>query len=48
MLACAQDDLDQSPDILRAVAEANDMTLGVYARVREPGRIKLGDPVRLA
>lgn len=33
--------------ILRALATANDMRLGVYAKVVTPGRVRLGDPAIL-
>jgi uncharacterized protein len=39
----AQQELPRRTDILRAVSEANDLTLGVHARVRMSGRARVGD-----
>jgi hypothetical protein len=48
MVNVAQDELPHSADILRAVTEANNMTLGVHARVRMPGRVRVGDDAFLS
>ncbi len=37
------DDLAKDPGIMRALVEANNGNLGVYASVTRPGRIKVGD-----
>jgi uncharacterized protein YcbX len=47
MMNYAQEELPHSADILRAVTEANNMTLGVHARIRMSGRIHVGDDVFL-
>jgi uncharacterized protein YcbX len=41
----AQGELPHSADILRAVSSAGDLMLGVYARVRMSGRVRVGDDV---
>lgn len=38
----------EEPEPLRAVADGNELALGVHARVLEPGRITVGDAVTLA
>jgi uncharacterized protein len=38
---------DRDPAVLRGVAQLNDVTCGVYASVRTPGRIAVGDPVEI-
>ena len=48
MVNLAQDELPDSSDVLQAIAEANNMDLGVHARVLSPGRIRVGDEVFLA
>jgi MOSC domain-containing protein len=47
MVNKAQDDLPATSQVLRAVAEGNDLLLGIYARVVRSGPIKLGDELRL-
>ncbi len=47
MVNQAQEELPHSTDILNAVTEANNMTLGVHARVRMSGRVRVGDPAFL-
>ena len=48
MVTMAQEDLGDDPRLLRAVADHNDVCLGVYAAVARPGRVAVGDQVRLA
>jgi uncharacterized protein len=48
MTTLAQGDLPQDPGILRTAAQHNHVTVGVYAAVVRGGRIRRGDPVRLA
>jgi uncharacterized protein len=48
MVTMAQEDLADDPRVLRAVADHNDICLGVYAEVARPGRVAVGDEVRLA
>jgi uncharacterized protein YcbX len=43
MVNYAQQELPHSADILRAVTDANDLTLGVHARVRMSGWVRVGD-----
>jgi uncharacterized protein YcbX len=43
MVNHAQQELPHSADILRAVTDANDLTLGVHARVRMSGWVRVGD-----
>jgi len=47
MVGMAQDGLVRDPRILSAIAAHSAMTLGVVAEVRTPGRVRLGDEVRL-
>jgi uncharacterized protein len=48
MVTMAQEDLGDAPGLLRAVADHNGLCLGVYAEVARPGRVAVGDDVRLA
>ena len=48
MTTLAQGDLPQDPGILRTAAQHNHVTVGVYAAVVQGGRIRRGDPVRVA
>jgi uncharacterized protein YcbX len=48
MTTLAQADLPQDPGILRTAAQHNQVTVGVYAAVVQGGRIRRGDPVRVA
>jgi uncharacterized protein YcbX len=48
MTTLAQGDLPQDPGILRTAAQHNHATVGVYAAVVQGGRIRRGDPVRVA
>jgi uncharacterized protein YcbX len=48
MVGLAQQELPDDPRILGVVAEVNERCLGVYAEVTRPGRVRLGDEVRLA
>lgn len=45
MVDVAQDGLPPEPGFLRALGDARDACLGVYAEVRTPGTIRVGDPV---
>jgi uncharacterized protein YcbX len=47
MVALEQDDLGPAPGLLRTLAEATEVHFGVYARVRSPGVVRVGDGVRL-
>lgn len=48
MVNQAQPELPASDDILRTLGRANDLSIGVHARVRMPGRVRVGDEVFLA
>jgi uncharacterized protein len=48
MTTLAQGDLPQDPGVLRTAAQHNHATVGVYAAVVHGGRIRRGDPVRVA
>lgn len=48
MVNQAQEELPESNEILHAISEANDLSLGVHGRVLAPGRIHVGDEVFLA
>jgi uncharacterized protein len=37
----------RTPEVLRAVAQERQGCLGVYGTTVEPGRVAVGDPVRL-
>jgi hypothetical protein len=43
----AQDDLPYDRGVLRTIADHHRGCLGVYASVRSPGLVRVGDPVRL-
>ncbi|MGE7384780.1 MOSC domain-containing protein [Streptomyces sp. NPDC004126] len=43
----AQQELPHSPLVLRAVARGHDMRLDALATVAGPGRVRVGDPVRV-
>jgi uncharacterized protein YcbX len=47
MVNLAQDELPDDPHILRAVARANAVCLGVYADVLTPGAVRIGDCIGL-
>jgi uncharacterized protein YcbX len=47
MVNNAQDGLPQSSQVLRAVAAANGLSLGIYAAVRKAGTVRLGDEIEL-
>ena len=47
MINNARDGLVHSSQVLRAVAEENDLMLGIYAKVIRPGIVRLGDEVLL-
>jgi uncharacterized protein YcbX len=40
-------DLDEDPQVMRALVREAEGNLGVYAKVETPGAVKLGDPVQL-
>ncbi|ROR89716.1 MOSC domain-containing protein [Nocardioides aurantiacus] len=46
MVDAAQDGLTEQPGLLTALGRERDARLGVYAEVRTPGTIRVGDPVR--
>jgi uncharacterized protein YcbX len=48
MVNFAQDDLREEPRALRAVAQAHDACMGVYADVITPGVLRKGAPVRFS
>jgi len=41
------DDLPRDPQVMRALVRESAGSLGVYGAVEEPGRVSVGDPVRL-
>jgi uncharacterized protein YcbX len=43
----AQEELPRDLSVLRTAAQAHGGCLGVYASVRSPGLVRVGDPVRL-
>jgi uncharacterized protein YcbX len=45
--AQAIDGVDADKSVVRAVAEHADRHLGLYATIEQPGRVHVGDPVRL-
>lgn len=47
MANAAQPGLEHRGEILKAVADGNDLTLGIYAEVLAGGTVRLGDPVVL-
>ena len=47
MVNAAQQDLPHSAEVLRSIAERNDLALGVHAEVLAGGPVLLGDPVTL-
>lgn len=47
MTTLAQGDLPKDPGILKTAAKHNEVRVGVYASVVEPGRIRLNDSVRI-
>ena len=47
MTTLAQGDLPKDPGILRTAAQHNEVNVGVYASVRQGGRVRRGDAVRL-
>ena len=46
MTTNAQSELPKDPGVLRAVTELNEVCLGVYASVEQPGLIRIGDALR--
>lgn len=48
MTTLPQGDLPKDPKILRTVVQQSGRHLGVYASVRRPGEVRVGDPVELA
>lgn len=47
MTTLPQGELPQDPGILKAVSEANRRLAGINLKVLRPGRLQVGDPVRL-
>ena len=47
MVVAAQDELAKEAGVLRHIAQVADMKFGVYAQVRVPGLVRVGDPVFL-
>lgn len=47
MVNNAQDDLAQHSQILKSIADGNDLKLGIYATVVKGGTVALGAPLRL-
>jgi uncharacterized protein YcbX len=47
MTTLPQDGLPAAPEMLRAIAQEADAEFGVYAEVLEPGRVAIGDAIRL-
>lgn len=47
MITHAFADLPRDPSLMRTVVKEADQNVGVYARVLTPGRVAVGDPVRL-
>ena len=47
MITHAFADLPRDPELLRTVVKEADQTVGVYARVLTPGRVAVGDALRL-
>lgn len=45
MVTLAQPDLPEDAGVLRGLAGESDLMFGVYAEIRTPGRIGVGDPV---
>jgi uncharacterized protein YcbX len=47
MTTLPQEDLPRDPKILRAIAQSHEGNAGVYALVESPGRVAVGDALRL-
>jgi uncharacterized protein YcbX len=47
MTTNSQDELPQDPAVLAAVTNLNDVCLGVYATVEQPGTIRVGDTLAI-
>jgi uncharacterized protein len=47
MITIDPDTLERDPSLLKAIYEEMDLNFGVYASVRKPGRIQVGDKVYL-
>ncbi len=45
MVAFAQNELPEAPQVFRHIVQENDAMFGVYAEVVRPGTIRLGDAV---
>ena len=47
MTTLAQGDLPRDPGILKTAAKFNEVRIGIYASVIQPGAVKIGDPVSI-
>ena len=47
MVTLAQGELPEDLRVLREIAQRQDAQFGVYAKVLEPGEVRVGDPVRI-
>jgi uncharacterized protein len=47
MTTLAQGDLPKDPGILKTAAQSNEVRVGIYASVVQPGTIRIGDTVRV-
>ncbi|GKV64464.1 MULTISPECIES: MOSC domain-containing protein [unclassified Sporosarcina] len=47
MTTLPQGDLPRDPNVLRTLARQNDGNFGVYAEVIQPGRVQIGDLIRV-
>jgi uncharacterized protein YcbX len=47
MTTLAQGDLPRDPGILKTAAKHNEVRVGIYASVVEPGTVRIGDEVKV-
>ena len=47
MTTLAQGDLPKDPGILKAAAQHNEVRIGIYASVTQPGTVKIGDKITI-